>query len=77
MIRHLTAIAALVIFATPAVATPSECKGLAESACGANAICKWMPARVAGEKSPRTGKTYAQSAKAHCRKGNATAKKGG
>jgi hypothetical protein len=58
--------AALVAFSVPAFAQ-SHCKGLGEQVCSPAKACRWMPARAAGEKSPRTGKEYTNSAKAHCR----------
>lgn len=45
----------------------SHCKGLEQQVCGTTAACRWNPARVAGDKSPRTGLEYKRSAKAHCR----------
>jgi hypothetical protein len=62
-------IAAAMLAATLTSAHASECKGLDEATCtGAKAsICNWMPARVAGEASPRTGKPYLRNTKAHCR----------
>ena len=64
------AIAAAALFlATAAQAQPTACKGLAQDACTSSPVgCRWMPARVKGETSPKTGKAYENSAKAHCRK---------
>lgn len=70
MTRITIAAASLVsLLALAPHAHASECKGLEQSACTANTICTWQPARVAGEASPKTGKPYARSAKAHCQKG--------
>jgi hypothetical protein len=48
--------------------TPSVCKGLDNTACTANAACKWQPERIAGQTLTAKGQPAKTSAKAHCRK---------
>jgi hypothetical protein len=57
---------AAVMLALPAGAA-SQCKGLAEAQCRANAACAWMPARVAGQTKRKDGEAHKSSARAHCR----------
>ena len=47
---------------------PSECKGLGDTACGANPVCKWQPERIKGVTLTTKGQPAKTSAKAHCRK---------
>jgi len=46
----------------------SGCKGLDQPTCAADAACKWVPERKAGETKNRDGSLSKVSAKAHCRK---------
>lgn len=47
-------------------AAEPNCKSLAQDACSKAEGCIWLPKRIAGEKSPKTGKVYKTSAEAHC-----------
>lgn len=67
-VKHLLIASAILgLLALPAHAT--ECRGKDEAACTNTAGCRWMPARKAGDISPRTKQPYLTSAKAHCRAG--------
>lgn len=68
--QNLKAIVAASLISLAAIApshAASQCKGLAETQCQANAACRWSPAIVKGAKSPTTGKPYKVNRKAHCR----------
>jgi hypothetical protein len=68
MLRSVLLAFAIIVAPTATLAVTSPCKGLAEAECGGKGECRWVAAIVKGEKSAKTGKTYAVSRRAYCRR---------
>jgi hypothetical protein len=66
-VSSVVAILIAIALTQPASAA-TECKGLEEGTCKANAVCKWVPERKVGD-TTKAGTPAKTAQKAHCRKG--------